>query len=89
MCETTCNPATPVDVRAGIKEKLRPLNTQELFEYAVKISLENEELRAKSSYQERELERMASDREKAYLNGKIEGLMYAARCNGMSGGEVR
>lgn len=36
-----------------------------------------------------ELQRRDWDVERAYRDGMIDGLKYAMRCNGVSGGEVR
>ncbi len=42
MCSTICKKSeTPVDGRAVIEEKLRSLTTEELFDHALKICLEN------------------------------------------------
>jgi hypothetical protein len=75
MCETgaICKSETTLIDRAAIEKKLRSLTTEELFDHALKICLENQELRAKSSYQEREMERIASDREKAVERYTIFG----------------
>lgn len=91
MCETgaICKSETIVNDHAVIEEKLRSLTAEELLDHALKICLENQELRARCDYQERELKEMASDREKAYLNGKIDGLMFSIRCNGVSGAEAK
>lgn len=72
----------------SIKEKLQALPADELFNTAFKLSMENQELQAKIAYQERELREAAGDRERAYLNGKIDGLKFGLRCTGVSGGEV-
>ena len=72
MSETPYRLETIVNDHAVIEEKLRSLTTEELLDHALKICLENQELRARCDYQEGELKNMASDREMAYLNGKIE-----------------
>jgi len=89
MCDTTCKSETPINSHAIIEEKLRSLTTEELIAHALKICLENQELLARCEYQERRLKEMEFDREKAYLNGKVDGLMFSIRCNGVSGAETR
>lgn len=89
MCDTTCRLETAVNDHAVIKEKLHSLTAEELLDYALKICLENQELLARCEYQERRLKEMEFDREKAYLNGKVDGLMFSIRCNGVSGAETR
>lgn len=89
MCDTTCRLETPVNGHAVIEEKLRSLTAEELLDYALKICLENKELLARCEYQERRLKEMEFEREKAYLNGKVDGLMFSIRCNGVSGAETR
>ena len=87
MCEVECN-CNADDRLESIKEKLQSLSAEELFNTAVKLSMENQELQAKIAYQDRELREAAGDRERAYLNGKIDGLKFGLRCTGVSGGEV-
>lgn len=45
-----------------------------------KLLDENDELRARIRYQDLQIER---------LRGEIEGLRFALRCNGISGGDVK
>ena len=89
MSETPYRLETIVNDHAVIEEKLRSLTTEELLDHALKICLENQELLARCEYQERRLKEMEFDREKAYLNGKVDGLMFSIRCNGVSGAETR
>lgn len=88
MCDMECK-CNADERHESIKEKLQALPTEELLNVAVKLNMENQELQARCEYQERELKNMASDRERAYLNGKIDGLMFSIRCNGVSGAETR
>ena len=87
MCEVECK-CNADDRLESIKESLRELTANELFNTAVKLSMENQELQAKIAYQDRELREAAGYRDRAYLNGKIDGLKFSIRCNGVSGGEV-
>lgn len=91
MCDTTCKSETPINSHAIIEKKLRSLTAEELLDYALKICLENQELQARCEYLERRRKEEAyeHDREKAYLNGKVDGLMFSIRCNGVSGAETR
>ena len=87
MCDMECK-CNADERHESIKEKLHALPAEELFNTALKLSMENQELQAKIAYQDRELREAAGDRERAYLNGKIDGLKFSIRCNGVSGGEV-
>jgi len=72
MCEVECK-CNADDRLESIKESLRELTANELFNTALKLSMENQELQAKIAYQDRELREAAGDRERAYLNvdGKV------------------
>lgn len=53
-----------------------------------KLLLDNQELHARCECLEANLKKLHENTELAYLNGKIEGLMFSIRCNGVSGTEV-
>ena len=69
MCTVECK-CNADDRLESIKENLRELTANELFNTALKLSMENQELQAKIAYQDRELREAAGDHERAYLNGK-------------------
>lgn len=54
---------------------------------------ENEELKARCAVSEEKLMRLNTEidniRERAYMRGKIDGLEFSIRCNGVSGDEVK
>lgn len=54
-----------------------------------KLKAEIKELRSQLREQELELNRHIACEEKAYMRGRIEGLEFAIRCNGISGDEVK
>lgn len=87
MCEATAREVTTADTELT-KEKLRALTANELFETALKLSLENQELHVRCEAQEAEIRWSRANDDRAYMRGRIEGLEFAARCNGVSGGEV-
>lgn len=49
---------------------------------------ENDELMARLNVYEEQLRAAREDAEKAYMRGRIDGLEFAIRCNGVSGNEV-
>lgn len=49
---------------------------------------ENDELFARCNVYEEQLRAAREDAEKAYMRGRIDGLEFAIRCNGVSGNEV-
>ena len=53
-----------------------------------KLKAENEDLRAQCRAYEAQLQRYRESEERAFMRGKIEGLEFAIRCNGISGKEV-
>lgn len=53
-----------------------------------KLKAEIEELRLQLREQELELNRHIACEEKAYMRGRIDGLEFSIRCNGVSGQEV-
>lgn len=50
------------------------------------LRTENEDLRAQCKAYEAQLQRYE---ERAYMRGRIDGLEFAIRCNGVSGNEVK
>lgn len=52
------------------------------------LSTENEDLRAKCRAYEEQIQRCRESEERAYMRGRIDGLEFAIRCNGISGKEV-
>ena len=61
-----------------------PLKDDELE----KLKAENKELKARAECAEKELEFVRRDNEMSYMQGKIDGLEFSIRCNGVSGNEV-
>ena len=57
-----------------------------------KLQKENEELKARCAVSEEKLIHLNTEidniRERAYMRGKIDGLEFSIRCNGVSGDEV-
>ena len=54
-----------------------------------KLLMENKELWARCNAYEEQLMAAREDAEKAYMRGRIDGLEFAIRCNGVSGNEVK
>jgi len=54
-----------------------------------KLQAEVKELRAMCRDYENRLDKARESEERAYMRGRIEGLEFAIRCNGVSGDEVR
>lgn len=54
-----------------------------------KLRAENKDLLARCAAYEEKLRRTAEDNERAYMKGRIDGLEFSIRCNGVSGDEVR
>ena len=54
-----------------------------------KLKAENEELKARCAAYEEKLRRVSEDNERAYMRGRIDGLEFSIRCNGVSGDEVK
>jgi len=50
---------------------------------------ENEELKARCADYEDKLRNVCDIEERAYMRGKIDGLEFSIRCNGVSGDEVK
>ena len=53
-----------------------------------KLQKENEELKARLQAYEENLRIAQRDEERSYLRGRIDGLEFSIRCNGVSGDEV-
>ena len=58
-----------------------------------KLRKENEELKARCAVSEEKLMHLNTEidniRERAYMRGRIDGLEFSIRCNGVSGDEVK
>ncbi len=58
-----------------------------------KLREENEELKARCAVSEEKLMHLNTEidniRERAYMQGRIDGLEFSIRCNGVSGDEVK
>ena len=54
-----------------------------------KLRKENEELKARCADYDLQVERLSRQAEHAYMRGKIDGLEFSIRCNGVSGDEVK
>ena len=63
----------------------KPVDTTELD----KLRAENRELQAMRRDLERQLEDARHVNELTYMRGRIDGLEFAIRCNGISGDEVK
>lgn len=50
---------------------------------------ENEELKARCADYDLQVECLTRQAEHAYMQGKIDGLEFSIRCNGVSGDEVK
>lgn len=50
---------------------------------------ENDELMERLNVYEEQLRAARENAEKAYMRGRIDGLEFAIRCNGVSGNEVK
>ena len=50
---------------------------------------ENEELKARCADYDLQIERLTRQAEHNYMRGKIDGLEFSIRCNGVSGDEVK
>ena len=54
-----------------------------------KLRKENEELKARLQAYEEDLRIAQRNEERAYMRGRIDGLEFSIRCNGVSGDEVK
>ena len=54
-----------------------------------KLRKENEELKARCADYDLQVERLARQAEHNYMRGRIDGLEFSIRCNGVSGDEVK
>lgn len=55
----------------------------------MKLRKENEELKARLQAYEEDLRIAQRNEEHSYLRGRIDGLEFSIRCNGISGDEVK
>lgn len=53
------------------------------------VKAENEELKAERDALREKIRHMEDKCEHAYLRGRVDGLEFSIRCNGVSGDEVR
>jgi len=64
--------------------------TAEQFEViAEKLRTENRELQARGEEYKRRIRELEKSNEESYLRGRIDGLEFSIRCNGVSGDVVR
>ena len=61
----------------------------ERFEIIKKLTDENSELKARCEAYEKRIREMKDCSERSYLRGRIDGLEFSIRCNGVSGDVVR
>lgn len=54
-----------------------------------KLREENEELKARCADYDLQVERLTRQAEHNYMRGRIDGLEFSIRCNGVSGDEVK
>ena len=54
-----------------------------------KLRAENEELKARCADYDLQVERLTRQAEHKYMRGRIDGLEFSIRCNGVSGDEVK
>ena len=54
-----------------------------------KLRKENEELKARCADYDLQVERLTRQAEHNYMRGRIDGLEFSIRCNGVSGDEVK
>ena len=57
--------------------------------YLKKLTDENSELKARCEAYEKRIREMKDCSEHSYLRGRIDGLEFSIRCNGVSGDVVR
>ena len=71
-----------MEEETGMEELKREMTREELI-------AENNRLRDQVKTLEKEFQEICKEMERARLNGMIDGLKFAVRCNGVSGGDVR
>ena len=54
-----------------------------------KLQKENEELKARCADYDLQVEHLTRQAEHNYMRGRIDGLEFSIRCNGVSGDEVK
>ena len=62
---------------------------QKQFEIIKKLTDENSELKARCEAYEKRIRELEECSEKTYMRGRIDGLEFSIRCNGVSGDVVR
>ena len=64
--------------------------TAEQFEVITeKLRTENRELQARGEEYKRRIRELEKSKEESYLRGRIDGLEFSIRCNGVSGDSVK
>lgn len=64
--------------------------TAEQFEViAEKLRTENRELQARGEEYKRRIRELEKSNEESYLRGRVDGIEFSIRCNGVSGDVVR
>lgn len=64
--------------------------TAEQFEVITeKLRTENRELQARGEEYKRRIRELEKSNEESYLRGRIDGLEFSIRCNGVSGDSVK
>ena len=64
--------------------------TAEQFEVITeKLRTENRELQARGEEYKRRIRELEKSNEESYLRGRIDGLEFSLRCNGVSGASVK
>lgn len=66
----------------AIKERVKPEVIQEENEA---LKAQYMEVKARAEYFEAMVKQLEFEKEKAYLQGRIDGLEFSIRCNGVSG----
>ena len=59
------------------------------FEVIKKLTDENSELKARCEAYEKRIRQMEDCSERSYMRGRIDGLEFSIRCNGVSGDSVK
>lgn len=70
----------------AIKERVKPEVIQEENEA---LKAQYMEVKAMAEHFEAMVKRLEVEKEKAYLQGRIDGLEFSIRCNGVSGDSVK
>ncbi len=75
--------AEPVSI-----ESTRIDGREELESTIAELKKKNRELKTRCENYEKQIQDMRESNERAFLRGRISGLEFSIRCNGVSGGEV-